>query len=75
MGPLHTLRAAPPGMYAQADRAPVPNAYFAITIDAAVNLLEAREYQGLPRDERLARAYTEQRGFLNGFLDPTLRAA
>ena len=75
MGTIHTLRAAPPGMYARGDRAPVSNAYFAITIDAAVNLLEAREYQGLPRDERLARAHTEQRGFLNGFLDPALRAA
>jgi hypothetical protein len=62
-------------MYAQGDRAAVSNAYFAITIDAAVNLLEAREYQGLPRDERLAKAHTEQRGFLNGFLDPTLRVA
>jgi hypothetical protein len=75
MGTLHTLRAAPPGMHAHRDRAPVSNAYFAIRIDAAVNLLEAREYQGLPRDERLARAHTEQRGFLNGFLDPALRAA
>ena len=75
MATLHTLRAAPPGLYAQGDRAPVANAYFAITIDAAVNLLEAREYQGLPRGERLARAHTEQRGFLNGYLDPTLRAA
>ncbi len=75
MGTLHTLRAAPPGMYAHGDRAPVSNAYFAIRIDAAVNLLEAREYQGLARDDRLARAHTEQRGFLNGFLDPTLRAA
>jgi hypothetical protein len=75
MGTLHTLRAAPPGMHAHRDRAPVSNAYFAIRIDATVNLLEAREYQGLPRDERLARAHTEQRGFLNGFLDPALRAA
>jgi hypothetical protein len=62
-------------MYAHGDRAPVSNAYFGISIDAAVNLLEAREYQGLPRDERLAKAYTEQRGFLNGFLDPALRVA
>ncbi len=53
----------------------VPNAYFAVTIDAAVNLLEAREYQGLPRAERLAKALDEQRAFLNGFLDPALNAA
>ncbi|HEX4829751.1 MAG TPA: DUF87 domain-containing protein [Trebonia sp.] len=75
MEALHTRLAAPPGTHAQGDRAPVPNAYFAIAIDAAVNLLEAREYQGLSRDERLARAHAEQRGFLNGFLDPALRAA
>ncbi len=42
MGRLHTLSAPPPGLYAHGDRAPAANAYFAVTIDAAVNLLEAR---------------------------------
>jgi Helicase HerA, central domain len=75
MGTLHTLSAPPPGLSARGDRTPVPNAYFAITIDAAVNLLEAREYQGLQREEQLVKAHAEQQRFLNGFFDPALRAA
>jgi hypothetical protein len=57
------------------DRPGVHNAYFAITIDAAVDLLEAREYQGLSRADRMAKALGEQQGFLNGFFDPALKAA
>ena len=75
MGTLHITSAPPPALYVVGDRTPVANAYFAITVDAAVNLLEAREYQGLPRAERLAKAQAEQQGFLNGFFDPALAAA
>lgn len=66
MPALVTTAAAPPSLQARGERAAVPNAYFAIAVDAAVDLLEAREYRGLTRAERLARALEEQRGFLNG---------
>jgi hypothetical protein len=62
-------------LYAVGDLAPVANAYFAITVDAAVDLLEAREYKGLPRHDRLSKAQAEQQGFLNGFFDPGLGVA
>ncbi|MGH3207399.1 MAG: ATP-binding protein, partial [Trebonia sp.] len=51
------------------------NAYFAVTVDAAVDLLEAREYRALSRPERLAKAQAEQQGFLSEFLDPGLGLA
>src|ERR1700722_9032615 len=72
---LHTLTAPPPGLQSGGGRSPCPNAYFAISIDAAVDLLEAREYQDLQRGDRLTKALDEQQGFMNGFFDPTLRAA
>jgi hypothetical protein len=72
---LHTLTAPPPGLQSGGGRSPVPNAYFAISIDAAVDLLEAREYQGLQRADRLTKALDEQQGFVNGFFDPALGAA
>ena len=75
MAALLTTAAPPPGLQSGGERPLVHNAYFAITIDAAVDLLEAREYQGLPRTDRLAKALSEQQGFLNGFFDPALRAA
>ena len=75
MGTLHTASAPPPMLYAVGDLAPVANAYFAITVDAAVDLLEAREYKGLPRHERVSKAQAEQQGFLNGFFDPGLGMA
>ena len=75
MGSLHTISAPPPALYVVGDRAPVANAYFAITVDAAVDLLEAREYKDLPRSERVSKAQAEQQGFLNGFFDPGLGAA
>ena len=75
MGALLTMAAPPPGLHSGGERPYVHNAYFAITIDAAVDLLEAREYQGLPRADRMAKALSEQQGFLNGFFDPALRAA
>ena len=75
MGSLHTISAPPPALYVLGDRAPVTNAYFAITVDAAVDLLEAREYQGLPRSQRVAKAQAEQQGFLNSLFDPGLGAA
>jgi hypothetical protein len=75
VGTLHIASAPPPALYAVGDRVPVANAYFAITVDAAVDLLEAREYQDLPRAERLAKAHAEQQGFLHGFFDPALGAA
>jgi Helicase HerA, central domain len=75
MGTLHTISAPPPALYATGDRAPVANAYFAVTVDAAVDLLEAREYKGLSRSERVSKAQAEQQGFLNGFFDPGLGVA
>lgn len=75
MAAILTADARPPGLHPAGDQPSVPNAYFAITIDAAVDLLEAREYQGLQRAERLAKALAEQQGFLNGFFDPSLQAA
>jgi len=72
---LHTLTAPPPGLQPGGGRSPVPNVYFAISIDAAVDLLEAREYQGLQRADRLTKALDEQQGFVNGFFDPALGAA
>ncbi len=74
MGAFRLVSAPPPGLVPGAG-APVPNAYFAVRIDAAVDLLEAREYQGLSRADRLAKALGEQQGFLNGFSDPALNAA
>ena len=56
MGTLHTITAPPPSLYVAGDRPPVANAYFAVAIEAAVDLLEAREYRDLPRPERLAKA-------------------
>lgn len=75
MGTLHTISAPPPALYPTGDRPPVANAYFAVTIDAAVDLLEAREYKDLPRSERVSKAHAEQQGFLNGFFDPALGVA
>ncbi len=75
MAALLTMPGPPPGLQARAHRPDAANAYFAIAIDAAVDLLEAREYQGLQRADRLAKALGEQQGFLNGFFDPDLRAA
>src|ERR1700733_83583 len=74
MGAFRLVSAPPPGLVPGAG-APVPNAYFAVRVDSAVDLLEAREYQGLPRDDRLAKALGEQQGFVNGFFDPDLKAA
>ena len=75
MAAILTASVPPPGLQPQDDRPPVPNAYFAVTIDAAVDLLEAREYQKLSRSDRMAKALAEQQGFLNGFFDPDLQAA
>src|SRR6202008_2012529 len=75
MGTLHTISAPPPALYPTGDRPPVANAYFAVTIDAAVDLLEAREYKDLPRSERVSKAQAEQQGFIDGFFDPALRVA
>lgn len=75
MGTLHTVSAPAPALYATGDQPAVANAYFAVTIDAAVDLLEAREYRDLPRRERVAKAQAEQQGFLNGFFDPALGMA
>jgi hypothetical protein len=40
------------------------SAYFGVSIEAAVNLLEAREYSGLDRPERLHQALAEQQRYL-----------
>lgn len=75
MGSLHTISAPPPALYVVGDRPPVTNAYFAVTVDAAVDLVGARGYGDLPREERASRARAEQQGFLNGFFDPALGMA
>jgi hypothetical protein len=75
MAALLTTRQPPPGLWPQSAAPEAPNAYFAVTIDAAVDLLEAREYRDLPREQRLAKALDEQQGMLNGFSDPALNAA
>ncbi len=74
--PALLMTAGPaPGLLARVRRPEVTSAYFAISIDAAVNLLEAGEYQGLPRPERLGKALGEQQVFLNAFADPALHMA
>ena len=75
MPALLRTAAPPPSLRPAAGGPPVPNAYFAVSIDSAANLLEAREYQGLPREQRLAKALDEQQGLLNAFSDPTLNVA
>src|SRR5262249_51137582 len=75
MGTVHTVSAPPPSLFVLGDRPLVTSAYFAVTIDAAADLTEARGYQGLSRPERMARAQAEQQDFLAGFLDPGLRLA
>jgi hypothetical protein len=75
MGTLHTITAPPPSLYVSGDRPSVANVYFAVTIDAAVDLREARGYKDLSRTERLSKAHAEQQRFLNGFFDPALGAA
>jgi hypothetical protein len=75
MAVLFTTAAPAPALTARGARPALPSAYFAITIDAAVDLLEAREYQALSRAERLAKALSEQQGFLNGLADPGLQLA
>jgi hypothetical protein len=75
MGTPHTVSAPPPALSVAGDRAPVANAYFAVTIDSAVDLLEARGYANLTRPERVSKARAEQQAFLAGFLDPSLHAA
>jgi hypothetical protein len=75
MGSLHTISAPPPALYVVGDRPPVTNAYFAVTVDAAVDLVEAGEYASLSRQERVSKARAEQQGFLNGFFDPALGMA
>jgi hypothetical protein len=67
--------ALPPALWYAGGGRQVPTAYFAVTIDAAVNLREAREYQDLPPDQRLSRALEEQQGLLNQFSDPVLNVA
>jgi hypothetical protein len=75
MGTLHTISAPPPALYPTGDRPPVANAYFAVTIDAAVDLLEDRDYKALARAERVSKALAEQQRFLDGFFDPALGLA
>ena len=67
--------APPPGLRIEEHREPLPSVYFGVRIDAAVNLLEAREYEALERTERLRKALDEQRTYINAVLDPSLRLA
>lgn len=69
------LRSAPPPALQPQRAAAGATAFFGIRIDAAANLMEAREYESLPRVERLRKALEEQRSFLNAFLDPSLQLA
>lgn len=66
------LRSAPPPALRPSSDGVTPTGFFGIRINAAANLLEAREYAMLPRPERLRKALDEQRAFLNAFLDPSL---
>lgn len=75
MTALFTSVQPPPGLWPGGGRPEVRNAYFAIAVDAAVDLLEAREYQNLTREQRLGKALDEQQGLLNGLSDPALNAA
>ena len=62
MGRLHTISAPSPALYATGDRPPVSNAYFAVTVDAAVDLLEAREYKTCPARSGCRRRRPSSRG-------------
>ena len=62
-----------PGLAVDGAAGDTTTAYIGVRIDAAVNLLEAREYAGQTRAERLRIALEEQRSFLNGLLDPSLQ--
>lgn len=75
MSSLHIISAPPPALYPTGDQPQVANAYFAVAIDAAVDLLEAREYKNRSRPERVAQAQAEQQEFLNRFFDPALGLA
>ena len=67
--------APPPALWYAGGGRQLPSAYFAVSIDAAVNLREAREYEGLASDQRLAKALAEQQGLLGAFFDPALNVA
>jgi hypothetical protein len=70
------VRSVPaPALVAGTHGQPVPSAYFGLRVDSAVNLLEAREYAGLGREERMRKALGEQQGMLNALLDPSLGLA
>jgi hypothetical protein len=70
------LRSAPaPVLRGGTHGQPTPSAYAGVRIDAAVNLLEAREYDGLVTEQRLQKAVYEQQRFINSLLDPSLAAA
>src|SRR6185437_15507620 len=75
MSSLHTISAPPPALYPTGDQPQVANAYFAVAIDAAVDLREARGYKSQSHQERVARAQAEQQEFLNRFSDPALGLA
>jgi DNA helicase HerA-like ATPase len=65
--------APPPSLLGDKPGGDIATAYLGARIDAAVNLLEAREYAGLSRSDRLRTALDEQRSFLNGLLDPSMQ--
>jgi len=75
MSSLHTISASPPALYPTGDQPQVANAYFAVAIDAAVDLREARGYKNRSHQERVAQAQGEQQEFLNRFSDPALGLA
>lgn len=70
------IRSAPaPGLRIGDPRDPQPTVYFGIRLDAAVDLLEARESEGLERTQQLRKALDEQRTYINAVLDPSLGLA
>jgi hypothetical protein len=70
------LRSLPPPALVAGSHGPAgASAYFGVRIESAVNLLEAREYSGLQREERLRKALGEQRSLLNSMLEPSLALA
>ncbi|MGZ4727687.1 MAG: ATP-binding protein, partial [Acidimicrobiales bacterium] len=74
MGELLMKRVSPSLLGTPGDE-PCANAYFGVRIESSVDLLEAREYEGLERGERLRKALAEQHGFLNSLLATSLGAA
>jgi hypothetical protein len=62
MGRLHTISAPSPALYATGDRPPVSNAYFAVTVDAAVDLPRRASTRACPARSGCRRRWPSSRG-------------